>query len=97
METWLKDKKELFFKVDKDVEADFGFRPYNDALETQIELDAQSYKLQINYQASTRENAWQLYHPTDATYICLEPVSAKNPREPKSLSSELKVQIKIIP
>lgn len=94
---WLTDKQMLNFKVDKEAIIDYGFRPFNDAFETQIELNTFSYKVQINYQASSHENAWQLYHPQSATYVCIEPVSAKNPREAKSLSSELKIQIKILP
>ena len=95
-DTWYVNKNELGFKVGPETEADFGFRPFNDALETQIELDTGSYKLQINYQSCSEENAWQLYHPKDASYVCLEPVSAKNPREAKNLACELNVQLKIL-
>ena len=94
--SWYNGQHELSFKIDESVEADFGFRPNKGALKTQIELDVNAYKLLISYQASSDENAWQLYHPKDASYVCLEPVSAKNPRDAKSLSSELKVQIKIL-
>lgn len=93
---WYNGKNELTFNIEPNLEADFGFRPLNDALETQIELNTKSYRLQINYQSCSNENAWQLYHPKDASYVCLEPVNAKNPRDAKNFASELKVQIKIL-
>jgi len=94
--SWCLKEGELAFEVNEDTVADFGFTTQGDALEGQIELDAGAYKLQINYQASSPEHAWQLYHPKGAAYVCLEPVSAKNPRDATSISSELKVQIKIL-
>ena len=93
---WLSSKDQLSFKLDKTLEADFGFRPMGNAHKSQIQLQTSTHKLCIHYEASSEENAWQLYHPKDVTYVCLEPVSAKNPREPTSSSAHLKVQIEIV-
>lgn len=92
---WLSQDKELQFKVTPEVEADFGFRPIGDALEGQIELFTSHYRLEIDYQSANSEHAWQVYHPKGATFVCIEPVSAKNPREAKSKSANLQVQIKV--
>ncbi len=92
---WLESDKDLNFKLGADVEADFGFRPVNGASHSLIEMKTSSHQLRVHYQSNSSENSWQLYHPKDVTYVCLEPVSAINPREARQSSSNLKVQIEI--
>lgn len=92
---WLSEDKELQLKIDPEFEADFGFRPAGNAFEGQIELFTSQYRLEIDYQSAGEEHAWQVYHPKDATFVCIEPVSAKNPREAKSKSASLQIQIKV--
>ncbi len=93
---WLKGPGELHFGINSGVEADFGFRP-EDPLsnKSELQLKTSSHKVHINYEANSEENAWQLYHPKEASYVCLEPVTAQDPRNPKLTSGHLKVRIKI--
>jgi hypothetical protein len=93
---WVKGDSALYFPLAPDIEADFGFRPREEGdLQNSIFLSTDKVKLEIHYEASSEENAWQLYHPKNATYVCLEPLSAKNPRDPKLTSGHLKIRIKI--
>ena len=92
---WLESDNGLNFRVGPDVEADFGFRPFKSAAQTLIKMKTSSHQLQIHYQSDSEANSWQLYHPKNATYVCLEPVSAVNPREATQSSSNLKIQIEI--
>lgn len=93
---WMKSESGLYFNINPDVEADFGFRAREEeSNQNSIFLSTAAYKLQIDYESNSEENAWQLYHPKDATFVCLEPVTAKNPRDPKLTSGHLKVRIKI--
>ncbi|MCH9632795.1 MAG: hypothetical protein S4CHLAM6_11370 [Chlamydiae bacterium] len=93
---WFESSRVLNFELRPDVEADFGFRPVNEAQHSQVQLKTSSHQVKIYYQSNSKENSWQLYHPKDATYVCLEPVSSANPREASEASSNLKIQIEII-
>lgn len=95
--SWLESKSNMHFQINPDVDADFGFRPKEeDALENRITLKTDSHSVEINYHCSSEENAFQVYHPKGASYVCIEPVTAKNPREAKLENGHLKVHIKII-
>lgn len=85
----------LGLKVASTFDADFGFRPWANQLSSTITLKTSKYCLHITYQANSEENAWQLYHPKDATFVCIEPVSAKNPREAKKTFAHLKINIQV--
>ncbi|MCH9634329.1 MAG: hypothetical protein S4CHLAM7_10750 [Chlamydiae bacterium] len=94
--SWLCQPGELEFKINSDIAADFGFLPFEkDATSNTIELHTESHNLRIHYQADSSQNSWQIYRPKGASYICLEPVLAQNPREAKLISGHLKVRIKI--
>lgn len=93
---WIKNNHQLQYHVDPSQEADFGFVPYKEGAKGScISLETGQQKLEIYYEAQSTESAWQLYHPKDSTYVCLEPVSAHNPREPHLKSGRLQVEIKI--
>ncbi len=92
---WLRSDSHLHFQVTPEQEIDFGFRPFLEANKTQIQLKTSSYLLNLSYQVSASENSWQLYHPKQATFVCVEPVTAKNPREAISTSAELKVHLQL--
>ncbi len=94
--SWLKNSHQLSFDINESTEADFGFRPLGNSLESHIQLQAVDYSLSIKTESINPEHAWQLYHPKGASYVCLEPVSAINPREPTKVSSQLKVHIQIL-
>ncbi len=93
---WLQGPTQLDFKINPSIEADFGFTPEEtESMGSQLKLVLSNYTVQIDYETDSVENAWQLYHPKDASYVCLEPVTAHNPREAKLEKGCLKVRIKI--
>lgn len=93
-ESWLNDQGELFFNLQE--ESDYGFLPDNNKKEGVAILSSSSRKLQISYSADSEQNAFQLYHPKNAPFVCIEPVSAKNPRDPKGSSHKLHIKVDIL-
>jgi hypothetical protein len=76
--------------------ADYTFFPYPDKSGGVITLEAGEYILITKYTAQSQENGWQLYHPEGASYVCIEPVSAKDPRHPNLTVSSLEITLSII-
>lgn len=74
---------------------DLNFHPFRPR-EGQILLETNEYSLNITYRAPSEELSWQLFHPLNATYVCLEPLSAYNPRAPHLTSSSIEINIEII-
>ena len=79
-----------------DSETDFGFHPFPDPLQAQIELACASHRVRVEYACGNPENSFQLWHPVGASFVCIEPLSAKDPRKPKLTSSRLKILISIL-
>lgn len=77
-------------------EADFTFRPYPDLLKGHILLDTEEYQLHTRYDCISAENCWQLYHPKNASFVCIEPISAQDPRHPNLTVSSLNIHIEIL-
>lgn len=75
--------------------SDFGFRPLPSEKETRILLDAKEYELHIIYDSSVEENSWQLWHPENSSFVCIEPLTAKDPRQPHQKHSLLEVKLEI--
>lgn len=75
---------------------DYGFYPYPDPLEGHIFLKTNDYHLKIFYRSLNQENSWQLYHPQGKSFVCIEPLSAKDPRKPHLSVSSLHTLITII-
>lgn len=78
-------------------EADFTFRPYPDVLHGNILLETDAYRLRTGYSCLCAENCWQLYHPKEASFVCIEPISAQNPHHPVLTVSSLNIQLEILP
>ncbi len=76
-------------------EADFTFRPYPDLLLGDILLETETYHLRTRYTSVNEENSWQLYHPKDATFVCIEPISSQDPRHPNLTASSLNIHLEI--
>lgn len=91
-ETWLEGHNLLF---DLKNEADFTFYPFPDPLEGKILLETEVYALETTYSSKSQENAWQLYHPAGASFVCIEPVSAQDPRHANLSVSSLLINLKI--
>lgn len=70
--------------------------PFPDPLQGKIYLHAGSYQLKVSYSCSCQENAWQLYHPAGASYVCIEPLSSQDPRHPNLTVSSLSILLEIL-
>ena len=89
---WTKgDKNHLEFDLSEP--ADYGFLPYANDHSGEMHLKTSEYQMHVHYQGESDEVSCQLYHPKDATFVCIEPMSAKNPRNLSASSSSIKVQI----
>lgn len=93
--TW-KDKHKLVFPLNQ--VADYGFKPFIKEEETYqlITLKNSSSLLHVEYTSSNeKETSWQLYRPENASFCCIEPLSALNPRAPFLTSSNLQVKLSL--
>jgi galactose mutarotase-like enzyme len=84
------------FLFDLEREVDYGFLPEN-GKEGEILLRTTAHTLKVCYQGAPDAVSWQLYHPKDASFVCIEPMSVKNPRDLNTSKSSLRVQIDVIP
>lgn len=91
---WLNDKSQLSFDLSQ--AADYTFFPSPNPLGSTIILETEHYKLRTQYSSHCQENSWQLYHPKDASFVCIEPLSAQFPRHPiltvSSISALLSIE-----
>lgn len=87
------DQRMLSFPLSQG--ADYGFRPFPNPLEADIYLSTDNYRLKVHYACKNEENSWQLYHPNEASFACIEPLSARDPRNPKLNASTLNVFLQI--
>ena len=78
-------------------EADFGFLPYSPNNNCVILLQNEHYDIKVSSQSPTDEHSWQMWHPVDASFTCIEPLSAKNPRGQIPQEGKLNVKINILP
>ncbi|CUI17860.1 conserved hypothetical protein [Candidatus Protochlamydia naegleriophila] len=90
----LDSQHKLIFDLSQ--EADFTFRPYPNPLQGDILLETDSYALRTRYACVCEENCWQLYHPADASFVCIEPISSQDPRHPNLSISELQIHLEIL-
>jgi hypothetical protein len=91
---WDYDARHLL-RYDLSRPADFNFHPQHHPLGATITLDAVAYQLQVKYSSVSEENSWQLYHPEGASFVCIEPLSAQNPRRPNLTTSGISVLISV--
>ena len=78
-------------------ESDYGYHPFPDRLHGDMTLHTGGYQVNISYDCDNQENSWQLWHLEGATFVCVEPLSASNPRKPILSVSGLKVHLSISP
>ncbi len=88
------DQHHLRFDLNR--EADFTFRPHPNPLSGDILLETESYHLRTRYSSVCEENCWQLYHPKGSTFVCIEPISAQDPRHPNLSVSSLEIHLEIL-
>lgn len=82
---------DLHFNLDN--ESDYTFWPTEPR---EVILETGNHKLRICYQTDTDEHGVQLYHPKGESFVCIEPVTAKNPRAVKQKRNHLKVNIEVV-
>lgn len=61
-----------------------------------ILLKTATHQIKISYEGENQENSWQLWHPKELSFVCIEPLSAHNARQPKLCSSHLEILISIL-
>jgi hypothetical protein len=76
---------------------DKNFRPFPHPRYGHIVLETSEYILKTDYECISEENSWQLYHPEGASFVCIEPLSAQDPRHPNLSVSSLTIRLKIEP
>jgi len=79
--------------------ADFGFLPLHKT-ETErayhLNLNTDAYSLHFEYNTdSDSEISCQVYHPENASFICVEPLSARFPPRPTRTMSKLETKLQI--
>lgn len=92
--TWMEERPN-HLNFDLAQEVDFGFRPFSKDFSSQVFLQTEEYSLIVSYQGTNAENSWQLYHPKDSSFVCIEPLSAKNPRGLVLPTSCIRIKIEI--
>jgi len=88
------DDHNLLYRLDK--ETDFGFHPYPDSLHGTVNLECESHGIQVQYFSEHAENSFQVWHPKEASFVCIEPLSSFDPRKPKLTVSALKILISFL-
>lgn len=92
---WNYQQSQLSFQLDRSQAANFIFAALN-PLEGKIWLETDSYRLLTKYYCCCQENCWQVYHPVDASYLCISPMSAKDPYHPNLTVSSIRVKLQIL-
>ncbi len=95
-EIYKMDQKKLYLKIENEI--DWGFFPILDENTTGnlIILDNEDYHLHIEYASSNdNDSSFQVYHPKESSFVCIEPLSSLNPREPTSLFSHIQLKISL--
>ena len=87
--------QELLIQFPSDQAIDSTFRPSPNPDKGVIYLETEEYTLKTEYHCISEENSWQLYHPENASFVCIEPISAQDPRHPNLTVSSISVCLKI--
>lgn len=74
---------------------DSTFHPAPDPDKGIIRLETEEYTLKTEYECVSAENSWQLYHPENASFVCIEPISSQDPRHPNLSVSTISINLKI--
>jgi len=83
----------LTYPLDQDT--DFTFFPYPDPLAGRVILDTKTHQVVTTYRCNCAENSWQLWHPKESSFVCIEPVSSQNPRRPNLSVSSIGIQLQL--
>lgn len=89
------DQHLLTYELNRDT--DFTFHPFPDPKASKIILETEEYRLTTTYSCINQENSWQLYHPKGASYVCVEPITARDPRAANLTASSISIHLQIQP
>lgn len=89
------DKQTSTLNFSLDQEADYTFHPAPNPLKGKIALKTKKYTLVTTYESSSSENSLQLWRPKDS-FVCIEPLSAYDPRHPNLTVSSIKIRLELI-
>lgn len=92
--SFLDKEGNLFFDAMQEV--DVGFIPKKKKDGFEIFYENAKFVLRISFQVEGGDASWQLYRPKGASYICIEPLTAKDPKYPISKKSRLQVKIEVL-
>lgn len=88
------ENRELLYPMSEG--CDYGFSPYPDPLHGSMDLETDTHRVRVQYWSQNEENSVQLWHPEGASFVCIEPLSAKDPRKPRLTVSQLKIRISVL-
>ena len=77
-------------------ESDYGFIPIELQNEYKVRMETGTHALHIHFLTpSAEEKQFQIYSPKNADFVCIEPMTAKEPRNPNLKHSMLECKIEI--
>lgn len=88
------EKTHLRLKMNEEV--DIGFTPVNLSSGRAL-LETGTHNALISYKSSMEQMTLQVYHPKEASFACIEPIGAKNPRNLTEKNSSIHISIEILP
>lgn len=92
--TWHKGS---LLKYNLNRETDFGFYPLLNNDEYRVLLQTKTHAVNTSFLTTNESEAlFQVYHPDGASFCCVEPMSAHEPRKPTLSHSTLECKIEII-
>lgn len=93
-EKW-KDGHQHMLAIDLNEDLDFTFFPYPDPLQGEIQLETSTHTLVTRYRSRCQESSWQLWHKKGTSFVCIEPISAQDPRHPNLTASSIDIHLEI--
>jgi galactose mutarotase-like enzyme len=82
----------LHFLVDEEIDA--GFIPFGKTSGLVV-YETTDHALKISMRSSN-EISFQVYHPKGSSFVCIEPLSTKNPRDLNLKSSSISIDIELL-
>ncbi|MEI6531878.1 MAG: hypothetical protein WCN87_03560 [Chlamydiota bacterium] len=76
------------FVYDCEKSCDYGFKPHPHSKMGWINFSTGGFNTVVRYVTPT-EGSWQMWHPEKASFVCIEPLSAADPRRPTAKVSGL--------
>lgn len=90
------DGKKGHLSYDLSQESDYGFIPLEQQNEYKVRMETGTHALHIHFLTpNAEEKQFQIYSPKDADFVCVEPMTAKEPRKPQLKHSMLECKIEI--